>query len=131
MTRRRRRILITIAAVSLAIAISIWLNRHPIDPRLVGHWTWSDRPDSHYPVINFRDDGTADAIPWGRGMFRTFLSGVNWWHEGDQLVVQYPGRPIEDFHTFKLWLQEKFAGGPYKHRFDLLEVTPNQIRWRS
>src|SRR5262245_22000728 len=103
----RRRILIGLTVIAAALGIWLWNNRRPIDPRLVGRWPWSDSPGSNYPVIEFRDDGTADHIPWDRGMHRTFLSGVHWWREGNQIVLQYPDRPIKDLHTFTLWLKAK------------------------
>jgi hypothetical protein len=127
----RRRTFFALAAMALVSGTWLWTTHRPIDPRLVGRWTWSDRPGVNYPIIEFHDDGIAQHLPWGEGMFRTFMSGVHWWSEGGQIVVQYPARSIQGLHTFTLWLKEKLVGGPQKHRFNLLEVTTNQILWQS
>lgn len=128
----RRRTFFALAAIALAVSLWLWATHRPIDPRLIGRWTWSDRPGViSYPTINFRDDGRAEHVPWGYGIYRTFMSGVHWWSEGDQIVVQYPARRIEDLRTFKLWFWATLNGEPRQHRFNLLEVTPNLIRWQS
>lgn len=116
---------------AVAVSLLLWKWSRPIDPRFVGRWTWSDRDGSSYPVVEFRDDGIANHIAWGQGMFRTFLSGVQWWREGDQIVLQYLDPPITDFDSLTRWLRSRFQSGIPQYRFRILRVTPDEIRWQS
>jgi len=127
----RRRILAAFLALAVVVVVLLRSWSRPIDPRLVGRWTWSDRPGSNYPVVEFRADGVADHIAWGRGMMRTFLADVSWWREGDQIVLQYPDPPVTDLDSLVRWLKQKFNSRRQQYRFDLVEVTPDRIQWRS
>jgi hypothetical protein len=130
MTRRRRTLVVMLALAVVLFAVSYALYR-PVDPRLVGRWTWSDRIDSNYPVVELRGDGTADHIPWGHGMMRTWYSNLSWWREGDQIVMSERSPPVSDFDSFQRWFWWRFGGRRREYRFQIQSVERDGFEWRS
>jgi len=149
MTRRRRRILIGVAALIVSAGFWLWWNAPRIDERLVGTWARIASPNNRasdsaidralfetmVPVI-FTDDGFCEGLVLWQPSPLTSLaySGtarLKWSVQRGHLVIRDPLVPrhvsIELFGFVRIPIRDS---DPLAD-FEMIEVEPTQLRLRD
>ena len=92
---KRRRLLISLAALLCIAASMAWRLTPRCDPRLIGKWivtsearsNWSENWEFQASGIGFRDS-RREATPGGYRVL-ALNDGFRWWTEGDRLFIQW------------------------------------------
>lgn len=128
----RRRWLIAGAIAGTLAGGGRWLSWPHNDERLIGRWQLSVRLMGYAPVSSFDAEGSVDRLVW-RAAGGGFRGDVNlrWSVNGNELIVR-PALPrASDLRRLVSDAGDQLLGRIPAQRFEIVELTPNRLRFRA